>query len=62
MASRLQAQKKLRKVIKRKLIDRELTVRQLALNVGHDEATVSKAINHGRYPRVVIKVKEALSV
>jgi hypothetical protein len=57
-----QAQKRLKKAIKRKLVDNELTVKALAATVGHDIAVVSKAINHGTYPRVVKKVKEALSV
>lgn len=65
MARANQEPKSFRKVIKRKMLDhgpRGLTVRKLALDVGHDEAVVSKAINHGRYPLVLRKVKEALGV
>lgn len=29
--------------------------------IGHDIAVVSKAINHGRFPRVVEKIREALN-
>jgi hypothetical protein len=35
---------------------------ELARRIGHDLSVVSKAINHGRYPRVVRKIKEALGV
>lgn len=41
-------------------IARGLKVAQLASFVGHDISVVSKAINHGRYPRVLTKIKEAL--
>jgi hypothetical protein len=39
-----------------------VTVRELARRVGHDEAVVSKAINHGLFPRVRAKIMEALDV
>jgi len=35
---------------------------QIAKEVGHDLAVVSKAINHGEYPRVLKKVRAYLNV
>lgn len=58
-----QAPKCTRKAIKRRMLDLgELTVREIARRVGHPEATVSKAINHGKYPRVRAKILETLDV
>lgn len=58
-----QAGKHLRRTIKRRLLDHpEInTVRELARRVEHDEAVVSKAINHGKFPRVRAKIMEALN-
>lgn len=39
-----------------------LTQRELSKMVGHDPAVVSKALKHGHFPRVQIKLKEALGV
>lgn len=39
-----------------------IKLRELAATVGHDVAVVSKAINHGRYPLVLVKIKEVLGV
>jgi hypothetical protein len=39
---------------------RDVRVVQLAQALGHDKAVISKAINHGKYPRVVAKIREAL--
>jgi len=38
-----------------------MKVKDLAVMIGHDIATVSKAINHGRYPRVLGKIREVLN-
>jgi hypothetical protein len=38
-----------------------LTVTGIAKTVGHDTAVVSKAINHGCYPRVIAKIQEVLN-
>lgn len=40
---------------------RDVRVSQLAVSLGHDKAVISKAINHGKYPRVIAKIKEVLS-
>lgn len=56
-----QARKSLRRTVTNKLIDREMTRTQLAQKVGHDLAVVSKAINHGHYPRVRAKILEVLT-
>jgi IS30 family transposase len=37
-----------------------VSLTQLAREIGHHPSVVSKAINHGRFPRVRAKVKEAL--
>ena len=34
----------------------------LAEKVGHHISVVSKAVNHGKYPRVVRKIREVLGV
>ena len=44
-----------------KRIARGMKVKDLAVMIGHDIATVSKAINHGRYPRVLGKIREVLN-
>ena len=61
MTPRTQDRKALRRSIKRKLLDRDMTSRQLATHVGHDLSVVSKAINHGRFPRVRAKILEVLA-
>lgn len=62
MAAKTQARKfSLRRTIKRKLIDRDMTARELAGHVGHDLSVVSKAINHGKFPRVREKILEVLA-
>lgn len=40
----------------------EMTVRALAKKIGRPESTVSKAINHGRFPLVRAQIMEALGV
>lgn len=63
MTAKTQAGKNMRRVIKRRMLERdELTVRELAKIVGHDESVVSKAIRHGKFPRVRAKIMEALDV
>lgn len=61
MRSKKQASKTPTKAIKRRMVDLEMSVTELAGSVGHDIAVVSKAINHGRYPRVMAKIKGVLS-
>ena len=60
MLSKKQARKTPAKVIKRRMVDLEMSVTRLAGTVGHDIAVVSKAINHGHYPRVMAKIQEVL--
>jgi hypothetical protein len=66
MAKQAQAQNKphrrTRLQLRRRLDEQGLLFTDLAVKVGHDLAVVSKAVNHGRYPRVLAKVKEALGV
>jgi len=62
MAAPKQAGKQLKRTVKRKLLDREMTTRELAKLIGHPISTVSKAINHGVFPRVRTKILEALNV
>ena len=61
-APKKSSHKKLRRRLKVRLVERELTVLKLSKVVGHDISTVSKAINHGTYPNVLTKVQEALNV
>lgn len=42
------------------MIERGLSFKALALQIGHDRSVVSKAVNHGRYPRVLRKIEEVL--
>ena len=56
MSHRNQAQIRRRK----KMIERGVSFTALAKIVGHPRSTVSKAVNHGRYPRVLVKIEEAL--
>lgn len=56
MSHRNQAQIRRRK----KMIEHGLNYTALAKLVGHPRSTVSKAVNHGRFPRVLKKIEEAL--
>lgn len=58
MTSHPQKQARIRMRTKMARLDMSVTV--LAKRLGHDISVVSKAINHGRFPRVVCKIKEAL--
>lgn len=60
MSASKQAGKSLRRAVKRKLLDREMTASELARRVGHDLSVVSKAINHGKFPRVRAKIQQVL--
>lgn len=63
MASQKQASnphRRTRLLLRRRLVERDMLMKQLASEVGHDIAVVSKAINHGTYPRVLRKVREVL--
>lgn len=66
MANSAQAQnlqhRRTRLLLRRRADEKDLSFTALAKQLGHDVAVVSKAINHGRYPRVLSKVKEALGV
>jgi hypothetical protein len=63
MGRNKQAGKNLRRAFKQRMLDRgEMTVRELAKIVGHDESVVSKAIRHGKFPRVREKIRETLDV
>jgi len=46
--------------LKTVMLIRGLALKDLAALIGHDKSTVSKAINHGRYPRVLAKVRKEL--
>ena len=49
--------------MKRRMLDRgEMSMTQLAELVGHDVSVVSKAVNHGRFPRVCAKIRGVLNV
>ena len=65
MNNRPQAQKAHRKVrlrIRRRVDELDITYGSLAAAVDHDLAVVSKAINYGCYPRVLLKVRTYLHV
>lgn len=48
--------------LKKRMLDKRVTVTQLATKVGHARSTVSRAINHGQNAGVLSKVKEVLGV
>jgi len=60
MASHNSKQDHIRLLVARK--KRNLRLADLKILVGHDESVISKAINYGRYPNVVRKLKEVLDV
>ncbi|MDF3058047.1 MAG: hypothetical protein K0R17_2262 [Rariglobus sp.] len=43
------------------MAERDLRVGQIATALDHDPAVISKAINHGQFPRVVAKIKKYLN-
>lgn len=49
-------------LLKKRMLDKQVTVTALAKKVGHARSTVSRAINHGQNAGVLLKVKEALDV
>ena len=53
-------QNQARKALRLRMTKADVKVKDLARDLGHDSAVISKAINHGRYPRVLAKIKEAL--
>lgn len=56
MASRNQARINFRK----RIAAADIRITDLAKRIGHDISVVSKAINHGRFPRVRAKIEEVL--
>lgn len=65
MVQGTQAPKKherLRLLLRRRLDERRMRFTDLAATIGHDISVVSKAVNHGRYPRVLAKAKGVLGV
>jgi predicted transcriptional regulator len=47
---------------KHRLVTIDKTIADLARDIQRPRSTVSQAINHGRFPNVVRKVKEALAI
>ncbi len=60
MMSRKLKQDRFRLLVARKR--RGLRLKDLELMIGHDASTIGKAINHGRYPNVLTKLREVLDV
>lgn len=56
------AQKQAPIVLKKRMLDKKVSVTSLAKRIGHARSTVSRAINHGSNAGVLSKVKEALDV
>lgn len=46
--------------LRKKMIERHVRIKDLAASTGHDPSVIVKAIKHGRFPRVMAKIKEAL--
>ena len=55
-------QEQIRLRAKTALLQRGLTITELALKVGFPRSTVSVAINHGKFPNVLRKVSRELSI
>jgi predicted DNA-binding transcriptional regulator AlpA len=47
--------------LRTKMLRQGLTFTELARRVGHPRPTVSKAVNHGHFPRVLAKVEAHLN-
>lgn len=45
---------------RKKIAAADMRITELARRVGHDISVVSKAINHGRFPRVRAKIEKEL--
>lgn len=56
----MQAPKHPRKYLRVKREESGKSFTAIAQEIGHDVAVVSKAINHGRYPRVLTKIREVI--
>ncbi len=56
MPSRNQA----RIAFRKKLAEKDLSVKDLAARVGYPRETVSRAIHHQKFPRVLAKIREVL--
>lgn len=48
--------------MKTELVRRDLGIAALAREINRPRTTVSQAINHGRFPRVVRQVRKALAI
>jgi hypothetical protein len=44
------------------MIDLDLSVTDLAVRIGRPRESVSRAVHHGCYPRILKQVREALDV
>lgn len=53
--------KQARILLRTKLAARDVRISDLAERLGHDISVISKAVNHGRFPRVRRKIEEALN-
>lgn len=58
---RTNSQDKFRRRVKVWLIQRDLSVTNLAKQIGRRRDTVSQAINRGKFPRVVRQIEEAIA-
>lgn len=57
----IKTHRRLRLTLRRRLDDRDLNPTKLAVMLGHDISVISKAINHGRFPRVLAKIRGVLN-
>ena len=49
-----------RKLLKKLMIDQDLSIAELARRLGHSRESVSRAINQGKNAGVLLRIEEAL--
>jgi plasmid maintenance system antidote protein VapI len=50
------------KILRKRMIDLDCTYKDLATKTGFTRESISRAVNHGRNPGVLSRVKEVLGV
>jgi hypothetical protein len=48
--------------LKKRLLDKGLSVKELGAQIGHSRSVTSRAINQQCFPRVLAKIEEVLEV
>ena len=62
MTSRKQAENNLGRRLRKRMVDLDLSFSALAKTVKRPRETVSRAVHHGKFPRVLREIREVLDV